>query len=340
MEVIKAAYSSPSNIAIVKYWGKFGEQFPLNPSLSFTLEKSLTEMSIERTSSKALEIEFYFEDKKNEKFEQKIIKKLDRFALQLPWIKESKFIIHSRNTFPHSTGIASSASSMSALAMCLVEIDRVINKKDELNLELASHLSRIGSGSASRSVFPRAAIWGKTLAHPSSDYHATPFQFELGQDFKNLQDSILIVSDEEKIVSSTAGHELMNSHPHKESRIAFANANLDKLITILKEGDFSAFAEIAEHEALDLHAMMMTSSPSFILLSPKSLSIVQEIRKFRSRENVKITFTIDAGPNIHLLYPLSEKEKVIPFINKLKQDDLFLDVIYDQIGKGPQRIIS
>ena len=40
------AYSAPSNIALVKYWGKKAHQIPANPSISFTLNNCKTSTSL------------------------------------------------------------------------------------------------------------------------------------------------------------------------------------------------------------------------------------------------------------------------------------------------------
>jgi diphosphomevalonate decarboxylase len=346
MSLVKATYESPSNIAIVKYWGKFGNQFPLNPSLSFTLSKSKTYMSLTRNVSDEFSIKLIFEGNKNLKFEEKIKTKLKSLTELFPWILKSELQIESSNTFPHSAGIASSASSMSALALCLVDIDYQINNKFQNNFDseefnkLASSVSRILSGSASRSIFKNAASWGVSSSlEKSSNEFASAIDFELPSIFKNLRDAILIVDSGEKSVSSSAGHQLMNNHPHRDSRVLHANSNFEKLLKALKNGDFKLFSEVSEVEALDLHAMMMTSNPSFILLSPNSLLIINLIRQFRIEKNIDITFTIDAGPNIHVLYPENQSSRVEEFLNeKILKALICQNIIYDQVGEGPKKI--
>jgi diphosphomevalonate decarboxylase len=336
-------FTSPSNIALIKYWGKKNPQLPLNPSLSMTLSKCNTQMKVEYSESLSFDLELFFENKRNEKFENKIKNKLlENFSEQFPWIKTSKLKIISNNTFPHSSGIASSASSMSALALCLISIDeKISNKKrsvDEFN-KLASYWARMFSGSASRSIYSEAALWGKSnVDNLSSDDYAISFN-DFHPIFKNLGDFILIVDASEKSVSSSAGHELMNGHPYKDARIAHANQNLLELVKAMKEGDFHAFLEVVEREALDLHGLMMTSRPSFILLHPNTLKIISIIKKAQVEKNIKMTFTIDAGPNIHLLYPHFERSKVQDFIkNEILPIDQKIYFIDDQMGKGPMNL--
>lgn len=338
--MIKVSVESPSNIAIVKYWGKRGHQIPMNASMSFTLSESKTLMDIEYREADIFRLEFYFEDTPNSKFEKKMAAKLMEFSNDLPFIKSGKFIIHSRNTFPHSTGIASSASAMSALAFGISKIALKLNilTEDEL-LKMSSHLARLGSGSAARSVYPYASVWGEcsNILNSSNEF-AIGISDKIHPLFTNLHDAILIVDDKEKAVSSSVGHELMNNHPHRESRLKFADENLKKLLKALEHGDFEQFSIIAEHEALDLHSMMMTSSPSFILLAPESLAIISKIREFREQTKEKITFTIDAGPNIHVLYPSESKEKVELFLENLYNADLCKKIIKDKVGTGPKEI--
>jgi diphosphomevalonate decarboxylase len=129
---MKVSWSSPSNIALVKYWGKYGDQFPCNPSLSFTLKNSITTMSVEilPRSEELSKINFIFEGKKSDKFSEKIKIFLLKISDEFSWVKDFDFNIESSNTFPHSSGIASSASSMSALALSLLSLDyRLSNKK-------------------------------------------------------------------------------------------------------------------------------------------------------------------------------------------------------------------
>ena len=148
-------WNSPSNIALVKYWGKKQNQIPQNPSISFTLSKCYTNTVVEFQPKKNTqnEIHFKFEGKENQVFEEKVntfIKSIDKY---FGFLKNHDLYINSKNNFPHSSGIASSASSMSALASCLVDIESQITSNDNnFNLRKKSFISRLGSGSASRSI--------------------------------------------------------------------------------------------------------------------------------------------------------------------------------------------
>ncbi|WP_075589689.1 diphosphomevalonate decarboxylase [Labilibacter marinus] len=331
-------YQSPSNIAIVKYWGKTGIQIPVNPSISFTLKNAVTHTSVAYQYTKGnntLDFSFAFEGKNNPDFEKKLQVFFDRIMDTLPWLNEYKLQINSENTFPHSSGIASSASSYSALALCLAKVHFQITG-EELGINTVSNIARLGSGSACRSVYGGWNTWGTSSLPNSDDEYAINIDDQVHDDFKNIQDSILIVSSDKKSISSTVGHQLMKNHPYQAGRIEQAKQNTNALLDVLKKGNWAKFIEITESEALSLHGLMMSSTPGYTLLHPNSLKIVQLIREFREQKNVNICFTIDAGPNIHVLYPLSNKKEIEEFIeNSLAKYCSNNVVINDELGFGP-----
>ena len=140
-------------------------------------------------------------------------------------------------------------------------------------------------------------------------------------------------------MSSTVGHDLMHSNPYAAQRFKEANTNLGKLKEVLKSGNLSEFIKIVESEALQLHAMMMASKPYFILMKPNTLEIIQKIWTFRKKANSNICFTLDAGANVHVLYPSEEKEQIQSFIeNELKVFCKNGEFIHDQVGLGAQLV--
>jgi diphosphomevalonate decarboxylase len=342
LKIVKTVtWRSPSNIALVKYWGKRDIQLPQNPSLSFTLQSSFSEMEIGFKEQKGFSLDFYFEGKPNEKFKEKIIKFLQSIEDEYSFLKNIHLEVSSKNSFPHSAGIASSASSMSALALCLCSIAQEIEgKKISQFFRQASYLARLASGSACRSVYGGATVWGKTeVLASASDEYAVPLPFELHPIFKNYRDTILIVSASEKSVSSRAGHALMNTHPFAQTRYEQAHKNLTHLLGVLKMGDMENFIKIVENEALTLHGLMMNSNPSFILMHPNTLKIISLIRDFRSQTAIPVSFTLDAGPNVHLLYPAENEARVHIWIETelapLCENNYY---IHDQLGKGAEML--
>ena len=341
----KVGWASPSNIALVKYWGKRGKQLPQNPSISFTLSECRSETFIGFEKADRFGFQFFFEGKENPAFGAKIEKFLLENQAFFPFINQLRLKVESRNTFPHSSGIASSASSMSAFVMGLMEIESLLvgpsTGSGTIDLCKASFFSRLASGSAARSVFPKMALWGATDCYKgSSDEFAVSLENDIHSVFKTYHDSILIVSGEAKSVSSRAGHGLMEGNPYASARYMQANENIKNLLAALKSGDLDNFINITESEALQLHALMMCSNPSFILMKPNTLRIIEAVRNFRNETQIPLCFTLDAGPNVHLLYPESEVEKVDGFI----KSELVTYCnqgrwIADHVGNGPKKLL-
>lgn len=339
-------WSSPSNIALVKYWGKRENQIPANPSISFTLDacKTTTILSFtKKTELDSYSFDVFLESERKDSFKPKIETFFSRIESYLPFLKDYHFTIETSNTFPHSSGIASSASGMSALALCLMSVERSLSEVELTNeyfIQKASFLARLGSGSACRSLEGDLIVWGnhKEISK-SSDLYGVKFPFEVHKNFKNFHDTILLVDKGEKVVSSTIGHNLMHNHPYAEQRFTQANENLSKLVKVFKKGDLSEFISIVESEALTLHAMMMTSMPYFILMKPNTMEIINRIWKFRKETGLHICFTLDAGANVHILYPENEVEEVYKFIkNELVVYCQNGQYICDRIGFGAKKV--
>lgn len=340
-------WSAPSNIALVKYWGKHEPQLPANPSISLTLNQCKTITTLGFSAKPAdgnFSFDLLFEGQPKPDFKPKIQKFLERIAHYCPYLEQYHFTIDTRNTFPHSSGIASSASGMAALAVNLMSLERALfpdMTEDYFNRK-ASFLARLGSGSACRSINGQVVVWGEhSDIDGSSDLYGVPFSGKIHEHFRNFQDTILLVDKGEKQVSSTVGHELMNGHAFAGQRFAQASENLSKIKSVLETGDLDAFIQIVESEALTLHAMMMTSLPYFILMKPNTLEIINRIWKFRSQENIPVCFTLDAGANVHILYPENVSAAVLEFIKReLVGYCKNGEYICDAIGNGSQLIIN
>lgn len=340
------SWKSPSNIALIKYWGKIGNQVPANPSLSFTLEKSFTETTItylkKETVSENHDVQLLFEGKENISFEKKIKSFFQKIDSYFDFLKSYSFIIDTSNSFPHSSGIASSASGMSALALCLCSIEEDITgerKSEEEFFRKASLIARLGSGSACRSVYGGITIWGASEIFGGSNEYAIPYPEKIHPIFKTFQDTILIVEKGAKTVSSSAGHALMFNHPFADQRFEEAKKNLSQMKAILQSGDLDEFTKIVEGEALMLHAMMMTSRPYYMLFKPNTINIIQKVWDFRNKNKCPLVITLDAGANVHLLYPDKDKE----IAEKLIQEELIAfcennAYICDNIGSGPIKV--
>ena len=341
----KVSWRSPSNIALIKYWGKKPIQIPANASISFTLSEAHSETSVAFSprNSDQKWIQFLFEGQDEPTFASRIERFLNSLKEEMPFLSDYNFKIESSNSFPHSSGIASSASSMSALSLCLCDIENQVLGKKERNehwYNRASHIARLGSGSASRSVLPRIAVWGQSPHIPhSSDQYAIAYN-TVNPIFHTFHDDVLIVSKEKKSVSSSQGHALMDGNIYASSRYQQADRNMSYILDFMQEGDLMAFGKVVEDEALSLHALMMCSDPSFILMKPNTLNVIEKIRAYRASTGHPIFFTLDAGPNVHILYPDSIQSEVDQFIkNELLAFAEDGKVIKDQVGDGPIKLL-
>lgn len=323
---------APSNIAIIKYWGKTFYQIPMNPSLSMTLNFCQTSMTadIKFQSMKNITVSrFVFAGTENLTFAEKLQEKcfqLINFLEQqkniivdasidqivdLNLVQGIELSIHSHNTFPHSAGIASSASSMAAFAKILAPFFHSEKMSED---QKVSCIARLLSGSACRSLHQGWVSWGKTSDDESSNLWAHPLT-SVHPTFQTMLDWIFIVDQNEKKVSSSLGHKKIEQHHYRSARILNAKTHYQEARHLLELPVDARFFELMEAEALELHALMMTSTPPFILMKPTTLVLIDLFIELRVQHKVLCGFTLDAGANIHLLFPSCEKQHVDQFIN-------------------------
>ncbi len=313
--------SCPSNIALIKYWGKYEKQIPANPSISYTLNHCKTNTSMEFLANEPFSVQTFLAGNEEVKFAEKIEKYFRNIEEYLPWILKGKYIIRTENTFPHSSGIASSASGFGAIAKCLMKLNETFSGivSEEESLRKASFLARLGSGSACRSLYNGLVVWGTSdEVNGSSDLFAVKYpDSDIHGIFKNFNDWVLLIHEGQKSVSSTVGHGLMNTNPYAERRFQEARENFVPMKEILKNGNMEQFIKLVEHEALTLHAMMMMSDPAFILMKTGTLEVINKIWDFRRETGLPLFFTLDAGANVHLLFPNDgSEEKIKTFIER------------------------
>lgn len=330
-------WQSPSNIALVKYWGKRDPQLPSNPSISFTLDACHTQTRATFEAGSGVHVLLNGVDTPS--FVPKIEQFIGRIQHRHPWLAEYRLTVDTSNSFPHSSGIASSASGLSALALCVVDAAQALG---HALLELdarreASILARLGSGSASRSLYGGLVVWGETPSVPGShDEYAVSYPHAVHPVFQDFRDMVVLVDVGQKAVSSTAGHALMDGHPFAQQRFAQAHAHMKALESILATGDLPAFLDLVENEALTLHGLMMSSNPSYILMRPNTLAILEAIRRFRLETGTPIGFTLDAGANVHVLFPASAEQSAMPFVTDVlapfAKNGQF---VTDRVGSGP-----
>jgi diphosphomevalonate decarboxylase len=155
-----------------------------------------------------------------------------------------------------------------------------------------------------------ALLFGESqYVEGSGDELAIPLAVNISPKFQTLQDRILITAAGSKSVSSSQGHQLMEKHPYRDIRYAQAKNNIGLLIESMTSGNWKRFSSVVEEEAMSLHALMINSESPYTLMNQNTWDIIHEIRKIREEKSVEITYTLDAGPNVHLIFPKSiEKE--------------------------------
>jgi diphosphomevalonate decarboxylase len=334
------SWKSPSNIAFVKYWGKKENQVPMNPSLSMTLTGSFSITRVDAVADggkKMLTVNGFA----GHPFILKMDHFLQHIRTEMPVLKELSFKVETTNSFPHSTGIASSASGFSAFALCILSVAELISGKKIAAakfIKLASFISRIGSGSACRSLYGGYSLWGKTdHVQGSSNLYAIPVDEWIHPSLRTLHDAVLVISSDPKSLPSSLGHSLMAHHPFAPARIGQAEKNLAKALNALKSGDIKQLTTIAENEAMTLHALILSSEGGTVLLRPPTIEVILRIKEARGK-GLPVFFSLDAGPNVHLFYPAESAKKVEKFI----REELVSScenglVIFDRCGTGPEK---
>lgn len=229
------------------------------------------------------------ETKMTDQEKERIIQQLDRIRKIANSQLRAK--VKTINNFPKSAGIASSASGMAALTMAAACSLGLKLSEKELSI-----LARQGSGSASRSVPSGFVVWHK--ADDSKDSFAETLK---PKEFWDLRDVVLIVEADKKKVTSTEGHAMADTSPFYRSRIIEAEKNYQEAIDFFLQKDFMRLAKVIERDCVSMHAVMMTQNPPLFYWLPKTLELIQSIRALRENEKWPVAFTVDAGPNVHVI---------------------------------------
>lgn len=287
------------NIAFIKYWGNQDHdlRIPANGSLSMNLEGLETQTTVSFDTSLDQDQLILNGEPGGEEALDRVSSLLDRVR-ELAEI-ETRAQVLSENNFPTGTGIASSASAFAALTLAAVTALGLCLTEKEL-----SQLARTGSGSASRSIPGGFVEWQAGTDHDSSFAETIA-----PQEHWDLVDFIVLVSQEHKKTGSSQGHRIADTSPLQEVRVADAERRLNICRKALLEKDFQAFAEIVELDSNMMHSVMMTSDPPLYYWQPGTLEIMAAVQNWRA-DGLPVCFTIDAGPNLHLICPAQASEAV------------------------------
>lgn len=293
---MKKTARAHTNIALIKYWGKADAKLrlPLMSSLSMTLDAFYTDTSIEESDN----MEFYLNDKKlDEASTKRVFKYID--TLQKKFDVSGNLSIHSINHVPTAAGLASSSSAFAALAGAFAKFYNL----DVDNREL-SRMARIGSGSASRSIFGGFAIWQKGRDDESSYAYALDEHPEM-----DLYLLAVELNSHKKKISSTMGMKDAQSSPFFEPWLKRNDFELSEMIDAIKNDNFTKLGETAELNASEMHAINLTAQPGFTYFEPDTIHAIKLVEDLRKR-GIECYYTIDAGPNIKILTQLRNIKEI------------------------------
>ena len=298
---MKATATAPSNLAFVKYWGKrdVDLRIPTNNSISVNLSNATTRTRV--IFAEDIEVDQLKIAEKsiatNTVFFRRVFKQIDRIRSMSG--VDTCASITTKNSFPDSVGIASSASGFAALTLAASKATGL-----DLNQKKLSELSRLGSGSACRSIPDGFVEW------IALDENNSSYAIQLAPpDHWDIQILSVILSPKAKELSSTAGHNLAAASPFFNCRLATLDERLNIVRSAILEKDFEAFGRETEKEAISFHSIAMTSpyqqsgngwASGVYYWLPESLELILAVQTWRNN-GIQVYFTLDAGPTIHLI---------------------------------------
>jgi len=308
---MKATAAAPSNIAFIKYWGKKDEKLrlPANSSISVNLSGLKTTTTV-KFSKEYKQDKVQINGQVNKKESIRVVEHLDRIR-KLAKI-ELKAKVVSVNNFPKSSGLASSASGFAALTVAATSAAGLKLSEKQLTI-----LARLGSGSACRSIPDGFVEWIAGKTHQSSFARSI-----YPAKYWDISILVALVEGEKKKVSTTSGHKLARTSPFFGTRLKNINRKISLIKHLIKEKKFREFGQLVENESLEMHAIMLTSTPSLIYWQPATVAVMRHVRDLR-HQGLPVYFTIDAGPHLFLicqnsdLTSITERLKTGRFIKKI-----------------------
>ena len=293
-----------------------------------TLSEAKTETSV-HVNDEGNDYLFYGDDNSPSN-DPKVLQHIDRIRDHL---KSTKYLtVRTKNTFPKSCGIASSASGLCALTIgafaAFLDADSIDQIEESgHSRETLAHFSRMGSGSAGRSMFGGYVSWYK-----GDSAESQIIKPELNADEFELCDLIFVLSSKKKEVGSTEAHDAAWSSPLFGPRLGVLEERHELMLAALKNKDFSAIGQLLELDAIEMHSVIMTANPPVNYWDKNTANFVRWIRTERHKKTFEAYVTIDAGPNVHVICKPDEAQKII----ELSQNHFKYErVIEDKVGAGP-----
>lgn len=315
----KTTAKACANIAFIKYWGRKQADInlPNTATISMNLSNLITTTTVEFSQTyKKDQINIDGEDLSKES--NRVINHLDRIR-QLAKIALKARVV-SKNSFPHSSGLASSASGFAALTLAATKAAGLNLTQKQLSI-----LARLGSGSAARSIPDGFSELTTGKSHQSSyAYSLHP------ANFWKINALAVIVSFDKKGIGSLEGHKAADSSPFYQKRLQLLPQKISRLKLAVKQRNFPKFGEILEQEALELHAIALTSQPPIVYWNPGTLEVIKLCQNLKTK-GLLCYYTIDAGPQLVVFCLPKDTKKIV---QKLQQLTTVKQVIINSPGKG------
>ncbi len=322
---MKATAIAPANIAFIKYWGKANNELrlPLNDSFSMNLSGAYTITTVEFSKNYEADEVILLDGEFSDKEVARVIRGLDLIRERAG--SDEKACVVTKNSFPKGAGSAASASGFAALTVAGFAALNVQLTEKELTI-----FARQGSGSACRSIPDGFVLWEKgTTSNASYAYSL------YNEHYWDLRDILVIVDSHMKKVSTTEGMETIRTSPHLEARLSAIPKRMENIKKAFLHRDFARFGEITEEDCLDMHKVMQTQEPPLVYWNDTTRMIMDAVVAWRSA-GLPVYFTIDAGPNVHLICEGEREGRVLEKIRSLSGIE---DVIRNRVAAGA-RVIS
>jgi diphosphomevalonate decarboxylase len=294
------------NIAFIKYWGNRDDdlRLPANGSISMNLEGLETHTRVDFDDSFSAD-ELKINGENPDKSATDRVRRMLDEVRQLAGMQQFAHV-ESHNNFPLGAGIASSASGFAALALSASRAAGL--ELDEASL---SCLARHGSGSACRSIPGGFVEWklGTGDADSMAASIASPGYWE-------LEDCIILLSSAPKATGSSKGNKLAGTSPYQAARVADAPRRLAICREAIMGRNFAPFASIVEEDSNLMHAVMMTSRPPLFYWLPETLGVIQAVKAARA-QGLPACYTVDAGPNVHVLCERIAVQETVKLVSSL-----------------------
>lgn len=317
---MKATAVAPANIAFIKYWGKSDDvlRIPLNDSISMNLSGAQTTTTVEFSPVYTKDSIMLLGGSFSEKETDRVVDSLSR-------IRESVGVggfvrVVTQNTFPKGAGAAASASGFAALTVAgFAAAGKSMTEKEQ------TIFARLGSGSACRSIPDGFVQWQKGNSNDNSyAYSLYP------HDYWDLRDILVIVDAGMKKVSTTEGHSGVTTSPLLDARLRQIPDKIARVSHALAHKNFQELGEAIEEESESMHSVMETQIPPLYYRTGATHVIMEAVVAWRNR-GIPAYFTIDAGPNVHIICEAKDEDKVV---QQVKQLGIGVDIIVNTPAPG------